>query len=61
MVDRRLAIDLDLFSRGGIRLLEKIARQGYDVLGARPAISRVERAGLLLGSVARMAFSSRAA
>jgi squalene synthase HpnC len=58
MVDRRLAIDLDLFSRGGMRLLEKIARQGYDVLGARPAISRVERVGLLLGSVARMAFSA---
>jgi squalene synthase HpnC len=61
MVDRRLAIDLDLFSRGGMRVLEKIARQGYDVLGARPAISRMERAGLLLGSVARVAFSSRAA
>ena len=61
MVDRRLAIDLDLFSRGGMRVLEKIARQGYDVLGARPAISRMERAGLLLGSVARMALSSRAA
>jgi hypothetical protein len=41
-----------------MRVLEKIARQGYDVLGARPAISRVERAGLLLSSVARMAFST---
>ena len=58
LVDRRLAIDLDLFSRGGMRVLEKIAQQGYDVLGARPAISKVERVGLLLGSVARVAFSS---
>ena len=41
-----------------MRVLDKIERQGYDVLGARPAISRVERAGLLLGSVARMAFST---
>src|SRR5258708_31311775 len=57
MVDRRLAIDLDLFSRGGMRVLEKIEQQGYDVLGARPAISKVERVGLLLGSVARVAFS----
>ena len=57
MVDRRLAIDLDLFSRGGMRVLEKIAQQGYDVLGARPAISKIERAGLLLASVARVAFS----
>jgi squalene synthase HpnC len=58
MVDGRLAVDLDLFSRGGMRVLEKIARQGYDVLGARPAISRMERVGLLLGSVGRVAFST---
>jgi squalene synthase HpnC len=61
MVDRRLAIDLDLFSRGGLRVLEKIEQQGYDVLSARPAISKVERVGLLLASVARVAFSGRAA
>jgi squalene synthase HpnC len=61
MVDRRLAIDLDLFSRGGMRVLEKIEQQGYDVLAARPKVSKVERVGLLLGSVARVAFSGRAA
>ena len=61
MVDRRLAIDLDLFSRGGMRVLEKIERQGYDVLGARPAVSKVERVALLVASVARVAFSHRAA
>ena len=61
MVDRRLAIDLDLFSRGGMRVLEKIEQQGYDVLAARPKVSKVERVGLLLGSVARVAFSTRAA
>jgi squalene synthase HpnC len=61
MVDRRLAIDLDLFSRGGIRVLEKIEQQGYDVLRARPAISKVERVRLLVASVVRVAFSGRAA
>jgi squalene synthase HpnC len=61
MVDRRLAIDLDLFSRGGMRVLQKIEQQGYDVLAARPKVSKVERVGLLLGSVARVAFSPRAA
>ncbi len=60
MVDRRLSLDIDLFSRGGMRVLEKIRRQGYDVLGARPAISKTERVGLLLGSLARMAFSRAA-
>ena len=54
MVDRRLALDLDLFSRGGLRVLDKIERQDYDVLRARPAISKFERVGLLLGSLARL-------
>jgi len=55
MVDRRLALDLDLFSRGGLRVLDKIERQDYDVLRVRPAISKFERARLLLGSLARLA------
>jgi squalene synthase HpnC len=57
MVDRRLAIDLELFSRGGLRVLEKIERQDYDVLRARPAISKLERVGLLVGAVTRRALS----
>jgi squalene synthase HpnC len=60
MVDRRLALDLDLFSRGGLRVLEKIEQRDYDVLAARPAISKAERVRLLLGSLARLAFSRAA-
>jgi squalene synthase HpnC len=59
-VDRRLAIDLELFSRGGLKILEKIEQQNYDVLGSRPKISKVERVGLLLGALTRRAFSSAA-
>jgi len=55
-VDRRLALDIDLFSRGGLRVLEKIEQQGFDVLHARPAVSKAERVGLLLQSLARVAF-----
>jgi squalene synthase HpnC len=61
MVDRRLAIDLDLFSRGGMRVLDKIEQQDYDVLRARPAISQAERVRLLLASLAHVAFRTRAA
>jgi phytoene/squalene synthetase len=57
MVDRRLAIDIDLFSRGGMRVLEKIERMDYDVLTARPSISKTERAALLLGSMLRTVLS----
>jgi squalene synthase HpnC len=59
-VDRRLAIDLELFSRGGLKILEKIERQDYNVLASRPAISKVERVGLLLGALTRRAFSRAA-
>jgi len=59
-VDRRLAIDLELFSRGGLKVLSKIESQDYDVLRARPAITKTERLGLLLGALRRRAFSRAA-
>ncbi|MEO8129217.1 MAG: squalene synthase HpnC [Bryobacteraceae bacterium] len=60
MVNRRLSLDLDLFSRGGMMVLDKIERQHYLVLGRRPAISKTERLRLLLGSLVRVAFSKAA-
>ena len=60
MVDRRLAIDLELFSRGGLRVLDKIEQQNYDVLSRRPAISKPERVRLLFSTVLRAAFSPAA-
>lgn len=39
-VNRELAIDLELFSRGGQEILNAIERQGFDVLRARPEISK---------------------
>jgi phytoene/squalene synthetase len=59
-VDRRLAIDLELFSRGGLKILDKIEQQDYNVLAARPSISKTERVALLLGALARRAFSRAA-
>ena len=57
MVNRRLSIDLDLFSRGGMRVLDKIEQQGYRVLHRRPAVGKLERVGILLRTLARVAFS----
>lgn len=48
MVDRELAVDLDLFSRGGIEILNAIQQQDYNVLRARPAISKTKKVALLL-------------
>ena len=60
MVDRRLSLDLELFSRGGLRILDKIERQGYDVLSKRPKISKAERVAILVGTMLRMAFQRAA-
>jgi len=60
MVNRRLSLDLDLFSRGGLRVLDKIVLQDYDVLASRPSISKAERVRLLLGSLGRLAFTRAA-
>jgi squalene synthase HpnC len=60
LVERRLALDIDLFNRGGLRILDKIEAQGYNVLAARPKINKMERAALLIGALARAAFSRAA-
>jgi squalene synthase HpnC len=54
MVNRRLALDLELFSRGGMKVLEKIRAQNYNVLAARPSISKWERLGILLSCLPRL-------
>lgn len=46
-VDRRLARDIELFSRGGLAVLRAIERQNYDVLTSRPVISKGRKILLL--------------
>lgn len=47
-VNRELAVDLDLFSRGGLEILRAVERRDYDVLSARPAISKRTKLALAL-------------
>jgi len=46
-VDSKLAIDIELFSRGGLAILQAIEDQGYDVLRRRPVISKARKLGLV--------------
>jgi squalene synthase HpnC len=46
-VDRELAVDIDLFSRGGQEILHAIGRQKYAVLGRRPVISKSRKLALV--------------
>lgn len=57
-VDRDLAIDLDLFSRGGQEILRAIAMQGYAVLGNRPSISKSRKLALVARAAASKFFPS---
>jgi len=47
-VNRDLAVDLDLFSRGGLEILRAIEHRDYDVLSGRPAISKRTKLSLAL-------------
>jgi len=51
-VRRDLALDLDLFSRGGLEILRAIERRDYDVLSARPAISKTTKLALAFRALA---------
>jgi squalene synthase HpnC len=46
-VDGELAIDIELFSRGGLEILRAIERQNYAVLSNRPAISKQRKLALV--------------
>lgn len=53
MVDRELALDIDLFSRGGLEILRAIERQRFDVLRSRPVVSKSRKLGLVLRALRR--------
>jgi squalene synthase HpnC len=53
LVHREVARDVELFSRGGMEILDAIEASGYDVLSHRPALSKNRKLAL----VARAAWS----
>jgi squalene synthase HpnC len=46
-IDAKLAVDIDLFSAGGMEILNAIERQDYAVLGRRPVISKARKLRLM--------------
>ena len=51
-MNRSLALDLELFSRGGLAILQAIEKQDYDVLARRPSLSKLCKAGLAARALA---------
>ena len=60
LVARDLALDLDLFSRGGLEILRAIERLDYDVLSSRPSISKLTKFNLALRAVSAKLFPFKA-
>lgn len=52
-LDKELAVDIELFTRGGQEILNAIERQGYDVLRARPSISKTRKLMLVAKAAGR--------
>jgi squalene synthase HpnC len=50
LVGKDLSMELKLTWNGGTRILQKIHRQNYDVLTKRPALSKLDKLGLLFRS-----------
>lgn len=54
LIDRvhgHLKVDVALFSRGGLAILDKIEQGGYDTLCARPVLSRFEKGALFVSTL----------
>jgi len=47
LVDGRLSVDLDMFSRGGQAILDAIEAMGYDTLHKRPVVTKGKQVRLL--------------
>lgn len=50
MLDGRVKLDVALFTKGGVAVLDAIRERNYDVLTARPALSRRRKAALFIAT-----------
>ena len=58
-VEPFLRVDLEMFSRGGLAILDAIEREGYDTLAHRPSLSKWTQAKLLGRTLIQTALARR--
>ena len=58
-IDGRMKLDIALFSKGGLRVLEAIRDREYDVLSKRPTVPALRKLWLALSTVVRLAVLKR--
>ncbi|MFP4508030.1 MAG: squalene synthase HpnC [Candidatus Acetothermia bacterium] len=55
-LDGRIRTDVRLFNLGGLKILDKIEAENYDVLHGRPTLSKGEKVWLFLSNLVRKPF-----
>ena len=55
----RIQVDIDLFARGGLKILSRIESIGYRVWETRPKVTKFDALGLVAGAVWRKVFRRR--
>ncbi len=58
-LDGHLKLDVALFSLGGLKVLDAIERQDYDVLRRRPKVSKAVKIRLMLGTMLKLRLLGR--
>lgn len=58
-LDGRVRLDVALFSLGGLKVLDAIERQDYDVLTRRPHVSKTAKVALMLRTMFRLGLLRR--
>ncbi len=58
-LDGHLKLDVALFNLGGIKVLDAIERQDYDVLRRRPKVSKAVKIRLMLGTMLKLRLLGR--
>ena len=59
LVDGSLKLDVALFSKGGLSVLDSIERQGCDVLSRRPVVGRARKLRLLVSTLLKLKLLGR--
>jgi phytoene/squalene synthetase len=55
-VSGRLGLELRAVWLGGVRILDRMAQNGYDVFARRPVITSTDKAMILLTAVSKRSF-----
>ena len=58
-LDGRFRLDVALFTKGGMKVLDMIEQHGYDVLNSRPALSKHSKLRLMLGTFLKLKLLGR--